>query len=88
MRREKKSAIKRLICVTNLVKFTLGLPLLILVTLLFFCKISKQLFKLLIDITLYPANIRDDLRNLLILLTDMITLWSTNKLIDDVEDEG
>lgn len=75
--------LKRLIYITNIVKFTIGLPLLIIVAFRFLYNICRETAKLFIDITLQPENIKQDIERITELREGLAVLWATNKLNEE-----
>ena len=83
MTKKERQGLKRLVHITNIVKYTLGLPLLIIVTCVFIYKIIKETLKLFIDITLRPENIKSDIQRVSELKEGLNILWATNKLNEE-----
>jgi len=80
MNRQKQLQLENLVKNTNLIKYTIGLPLLIGVSIVFLVKIIKTLTSLYIDISLHPENIKRNLDYLNGLKKGLTVLWSLNKI--------
>ena len=65
---------------TNIIKYTLGLPLLSGVSFIFIFRIIGTLILLYINISLYPENIKENLEYLDRLKKGLNLLWAPNKI--------
>jgi len=78
--RKEKLKLKRFTIGTNLIKYTVGLPLLVGWSLIFIYKIIKQSISIYISVSLYPETLREKLEYYHQLLSGLVQLWSPNKL--------
>lgn len=67
--------------VTNWIKYTLGIPLLLVPTLFFLLQIMKELVLLYVNISLRPIHIKANVDNFVSFKVGLIKLWSPNKFI-------
>jgi len=80
MEKEKLKQLNNFIFFTNVIKYTLGLPILLFHSLRFLNKIGYQSILLLYYITVEPEKIRVTVDFINRLKTGMRKLWSSNQL--------
>jgi len=80
MKKAKRKKLNRIIGMTNVVKYTIGLPLLIFYTIRFLIKLATTSTLVYINISLYPEKLRENFNSLGRLKTGLKLLWSLNRL--------
>lgn len=76
----KRKELENFVKLTNAVKFTLGLPILLFVSCAFLRKLSVEYIKLYINITVHPNEIRKNVERINQLKAGLKLLWQPNQL--------
>ena len=78
--RLEKLKLKKITLITNIIKYTLGLPLLLFWSFIFLFKIIKQLISIYISVSLYPETFKEKMDYYKQLTKGLTQLWSPNRL--------
>jgi len=80
MNRQEKEFLKKLVTLTNIIKYTIGLPLLVINSVRFIIRVGAQFILLYFYITLRPNKIKVTLDYIKQLSKGLGLLWAPNQL--------